>query len=463
MSEVSSLGQPTNCNTTPTTRNISTYYFYSHCHQTCHSGEQTTYQPGNGHSRKDTSGCHHTLQHHQFTLHQPELPADCTSHPLHSGKSQRFTILYAPMHQVAMHVMDHINAAMTGTLLPHVLPVDDLQKMLTHIEEVLPSTMHLAVSSKDTLHVYRYLFTHVLNPDEQFLLLIDMPIQDHRPELEIYQVFNLVILHGNLSACYDIHTKYLGITYDETKAVGILEQEFLTCQQANRQFCSINAPLQPLANPPSFITAIYDKDKAEIEKRCSLQIRHTNSAIIPMSIAPNLWILTSAPTSASTGITLICPDEAPKFIKTQMPIQIPCLPPPCSTTSQYFYLPPHYENHQLMINISLDTAKLHIMNISPPEFRIWHHLEDHWNGTQLHHLVNIPSVPIDQFYKHLINSNGPITPFITTGESIDDTASLWTLFSHTGIYITGIGLLIPAELGIFCCYFFWCQPARLAC
>ena len=24
-----------------------------------------------------------------------------------------------------------------------------------------------------------------------------------------------------------------------------------------------------------------------------------------------------------------------------------------------------------------------------------------------------------------------------------------------------IGLLIPEGLGIFCCYFFWCQPARL--
>ena len=26
-----------------------------------------------------------------------------------------------------------------------------------------------------------------------------------------------------------------------------------------------------------------------------------------------------------------------------------------------------------------------------------------------------------------------------------------------------IGSLIPADLGIFCCYFCWCQPARLAC
>ena len=30
------------------------------------------------------------------------------------------------------------------------------------------------------------------------------------------------------------------------------------------------------------------------------------------------------------------------------------------------------------------------------------------------------------------------------------------------MYITAIGLLIPAGLGLFCCYFFGCQPARLA-
>ena len=62
----------------------------------------------------------------------------------------------------------------------------------------------------------------------------------------------------------------------------------------------------------------------------------------------------------------------------------------------------------------------------------------------------------------MINSKGPITPFISTDESTDDTAFLWTSFSHTGIYVMAIGLLIPAGLGIFCCYFSWCWPARLA-
>ena len=60
------------------------------------------------------------------------------------------------------------------------------------------------------------------------------------------------------------------------------------------------------------------------------------------------------------------------------------------------------------------------------------------------------------------NNAQHITPFDTTDET-GDTDSIWTLFSHTRIYVTAIGSLISAGLGIFCWYFFWCLPARLAC
>ena len=80
---------------------------------------------------------------------------------------------------------------------------------------------------------------------------------------------------------------------------------------------------------------------------------------------------------------------------------------------------------------------------------------------QLHHLVRIPSVSVNQLYNHMINGIQPITPFTLPEESTGDIVSIWTLFSHTGAYVMAIGLLIPAGLGIFCCYFFWCQPARL--
>ena len=52
--------------------------------------------------------------------------------------------------------MDYIDATMTGTLSPHILPIMDLKKM-SHIEETLPSTLHLPVSSEDTLYFYQYL------------------------------------------------------------------------------------------------------------------------------------------------------------------------------------------------------------------------------------------------------------------------------------------------------------------
>ena len=50
--------------------------------------------------------------------------------------------------------MDYIDAATTGTFSPHIQPIMDLKRMLSHIEDTLPSTLHLPVSSEDTLNFY---------------------------------------------------------------------------------------------------------------------------------------------------------------------------------------------------------------------------------------------------------------------------------------------------------------------
>ena len=151
---------------------------------------------------------------------------------------------------VSTHTMDYIDAATSGTLSLHILPVMDLQKMLLHIEETLPSMLHLPVSSDDTLHVYRYLHTHVLIANKQFLLLIDVPIQDSSQQIMIYEVFTLNIPHGNFTAHSNVTTKYLEITKDEAMAVELSATQFQVCQATNGQFCYIPTPFQPLANPP---------------------------------------------------------------------------------------------------------------------------------------------------------------------------------------------------------------------
>ena len=80
------------------------------------------------------------------------------------------------MEQLANHVLEYIDTATTGTLTPHLIPVPNFQKMLRQIQSELPPNMHLPIPSPDPLHFYRYLWAHVLVEENQFLLLIDVPI-----------------------------------------------------------------------------------------------------------------------------------------------------------------------------------------------------------------------------------------------------------------------------------------------
>ena len=162
-------------------------------------------------------------------------------------------------------------------------------------------------------------------------------------------------------------------------AVEISQHQFCICKEANGQFCNIYALLQLLANPPSCITALYAKNTATISTRCSLQICKTQSISIPLQIALNVWILTSAPSTVRTTITLICPGETTKFITVRKPIHMLWLPPACSTTLPHFYLPPGSEHSDLVVYISLDMANLNMVNISSLNFHIWQHLKDHRN------------------------------------------------------------------------------------
>ena len=213
------------------------------------------------------------------------------------------------LHTISTHAMDYIDAATSGMLSPHILPVADLCKMLQHITDTLPHTLHLPISPMDTLHFYRYLCTHVLIEDKQFLLLIDIPIQDRAQQITIHQVFTLDIPHGNYSARYDINTQYFGVTQDVTIGLELSRTQFEVCKQANGQFCHISTPFQPLANPPTCITTLYAKSKANIKSKCSLQLHKASAMPLPTQITPNVWILTTPTSAPMDTISLICPEK----------------------------------------------------------------------------------------------------------------------------------------------------------
>ena len=101
---------------------------------------------------------------------------------------------------VSTHTMEYIDTGTSGTLSQHVLPIIDLQRMLQHIADTLPPTLHIPISLEDTLHFYRYLHTQVLIKNKQFLPLIDVAIQDRSRQLTIHQILTLDIPHRNYSA-----------------------------------------------------------------------------------------------------------------------------------------------------------------------------------------------------------------------------------------------------------------------
>ena len=375
-----------------------------------------------------------------------------------------FTNLWDSLHYlctVSTHTMDYIDAATSGILSPHVLPVADLQKMLQHIADTLPPTLHLPISPEDTLHFYRYLHTHVLIENKQFLLLVDISIQDRAHQITIHQVFTLDIPHGSYSAHYDINTRYFGVTKDATMELELSTTQFQTCQQANGQFFHISTPFQPLANPPTCITALYTKSKASITFKCSLQLHRTTTTALPTQITPDVWILITPATAPVTTITLICPEKPMETIAIWQPLHVLKLPMACSATSAHIYLPPRYETPVLNVNISLDMANLQAVNITALHFHIWQHMGSNHSDTQLQHLATIPSIPVHKVYQHLLNSFLQLTPF--NMKPSEDTNTLWNLFTHPGIYVSALGSLIPVGIGLFSCYFFWCWPARSAC
>ena len=190
-----------------------------------------------------------------------------------------FANLWDSLHYLQMvstHTMEYIDAATSSILSPHVLPITDLQKMLWHIADTLPPTLHLPISPEDTLHFYSYLHTHVLIVKKQFLLLIDIPIQDRACQITVHQVFTLDILYENYSAHFNLNTRYFAVTIDATMGVEISTTQFQTCQQANGQFCHISTPFQPLANPPTCIAALYTKSKTGIASKFFLADMQNN-------------------------------------------------------------------------------------------------------------------------------------------------------------------------------------------
>ena len=84
-----------------------------------------------------------------------------------------------------------------------------------------------------------------------------------------------------MSAQYKISDKYIGITYDETQAVVITEQQYSTCLNANGQFCKVDMPFQALAFPPTCTAILYTKNNKK-NRSTLLIVSISNTSFPPL-------------------------------------------------------------------------------------------------------------------------------------------------------------------------------------
>ena len=179
---------------------------------------------------------------------------------------------------------------------------------------------------------------------------------------------------------------------------------------------------------------------------------------LPVAVTSNLWIIPSNHETLGSTKTAICPDEATSTVPLHQPFHILRLSPPCSPTSRYFHLPLHYEDHTIMMNVSLDTSNINAINISTVEFRIWQHFHSNWTSSHLKKLSNVPEVPVTQLYKHTINTNEPLHSF-TIKDDDEDQFLMWTILMHPGTSLGTIGMIFAVCIGVYCFKRFWIRPA----
>ena len=190
-------------------------------------------------------------------------------------------------------------------------------------------------------------------------------------------------------------------------AVELSTTQFQVCQEANGQFCSIATPFQPLANPPSCIAALYASEhsgyyfKMLIANMKSIRYKFANPDSTRCLDSYN----TTCSSSKHHDIDMSQEGHG-DYHNTKTSTHTAC-----STTSSNFYLPPRYETLTLDVNVSLNMANLHMINISTQDFHIWQHLGSNRSDVQLQHLTTIPSIPVHKIYQQMLNNTSSIMPF----------------------------------------------------
>ncbi len=294
---------------------------------------------------------------------------------------------------VAMYYLEDIklqlNQLALGHLAPSVLEPDDLENILLHIQEQLPDFLMLPKDVNSLWYYYQILTCTMLVKENQYAIVVTLPLLDRNSNYEIYKIHNVPLPHENvdLVAYYELETTNLAVNIEHTNYVLMNDVDMVQCNMPLTHFCALKAPSYTVAHSHLCVVALFLRDSAKIRENCQTIV--LADPILPQAtyLSDGTWIIVSR---VPITFTAVCAKKERYQERTIPPLYSLQLGRSCYAFFDSITLPPYFQQTSRYEIDPTRNALLTLPNVSA--YDIWKPLDTIPNATMLIENLQIPEV-----------------------------------------------------------------------
>ena len=180
---------------------------------------------------------------------------------------------------------EYMRTLASQELNPMIIPPDILKTILHKIEDDIRANARLKLCEDPETNIWSYYGTVKLTPivlQDYLMLILTVPLVDQSLHMNLYEVYNLPMLHPTLSVPvqYELEGPYLATMMDGMFISLSTVLDVRLCLVTNGHLCMFDQALYPVDNMEWCIYALFINDNHQIKKNCFLKLlnRTTNLA-----------------------------------------------------------------------------------------------------------------------------------------------------------------------------------------
>ncbi len=211
---------------------------------------------------------------------------------------------------------------------------------------------------------YQYLGCFVYSHQNEFIVLIDIPLSDLTSKFNVFEVisYDIPFNGSDIVARYEIPHQFLAASPDLSKISFIQPWEFQQCAVGTFQFCKLASAIYytNTLQDECIVALLLQNSKAP--KACTARVRRRSTpATGAIYFGNGLWKVT---TPAPLRFSIVCSGEAVGQVQAQPPLSDIQLGIGCYAHCEVLSLPPYFYN-----DTTISTPALNLNLPMPAE--IW--------------------------------------------------------------------------------------------